>query len=96
MRGYNDDLTMAMALGVWIRDVFLSSEVVTAAFQEKMLSSISLNKSNITQIDGASKDPRHCPQRNLGVFGQPRDPLKIRLPNGQEADFSWLLGITKG
>lgn len=96
MRGYNDDLTMAMALGVWIRDVFLSSEIVTAAFQEKMLSSISLNKSDITQIDGASKDPRHCPQRNLGVFGQPRDPFKIRLPNGQEADFSWVLGITKG
>ena len=97
MRGYNDDLTMAAALGIWIRDTFLSGELVTAAFQEKMLSGISLSKSQITDIDGASKDPRHIPQRQLAPFGQPRDPLKIRLPNGQEADFAWLLGgITKG
>lgn len=94
MRGYNDDLTMAAAIGCWIRDTFLSPNFVTADVQKKLLTGITTEKTVNTDIHGASKDPRFVTQKNMGSFQQESNPLKVRLPNGQVADFSWL--ITKG
>ena len=94
MRGYNDDLIMASAIGVWIRDTFLSPAFASADVNRKLLQGITTEKHVNTDIRGASKDPRFVQQQNMGVFTQPKNPLEIRLPNGAKADFSWL--ISKG
>lgn len=96
MRGYNDDLIMSCAIGVWIRDTFLSPSAVSADVQKRLLDGIVVRGHTNTDIDGASKDPRFVAQRALTPFAPQNDqaPTQIRLPNGQIVDFSWL--ISKG
>lgn len=100
MRGYNDDLIMAAAIGAWIRDTFLSPNNTSADLQRKLLDGITLQSHVNTEIDGASKDPRFVTRGQIGHFSPGRfsqhdqRQTTIRLPNGQIADFSWL--ISKG
>lgn len=94
MKGYNDDLVMSAAIGCWIKDTFLGPSSVSAEVQKKMLDGVSKSETLNTDINGASKDPRFVTQKQMGVFTQERNPMQIRLPNGQVADFSWL--ISKG
>jgi len=99
MRGYNDDLIMSCAIAAWIRDTYLSPSVMNAEVQKKLLDGIVTEKHVNTEINGASKDPDKIPQRQMGIFSpnfkqQQQSSLRIRLPNGQIADFSWL--ISKG
>jgi hypothetical protein len=95
MRGHNDDITMAMSIGVWIRDTFLAPSMASVDITKKTLSAISLNTHTNVEIDGASKDPRFVRQANMGMI-QRGQAMAIRLPNGDIADFSWLLPISKG
>ena len=102
MRGYNDDLVMSTAIGCWIRDTFLATNVVNADVQRKLLGGISSQTHVNTEIKGASKNPDHVPSKTLGVFNddvmRQRQAMRVRLPNGQIADFSWLVDskISKG
>lgn len=98
MRGYNDDLVMAAAIGAWIRETVLSPSFVSTEVQTKMLDTISLRRTQNTDIIGASKNPQFVDQRKMGVFANPKNLMEIRLPNGQVADFSWLIDgmISKG
>ena len=96
MKGYNDDLVMSGAIGAWVRDTVLGPTFVTQETKKKLISGISKMETLNTDILGASKDPRYARQAQIGVFNQERDPMTIRLPNGYTADFSWLLGISKG
>lgn len=96
-RGSNDDLMMAAALGVWIRDTFLAPSLVSADVTKKTLGGISLVTHTNVEIDGASKDPRFARQVSMGLMPDRfRQPTAVRLPNGQVADFGWLLPISKG
>lgn len=96
MRGCNDDLIMAAAIGVWVRDTFLSPSFVTMDIQKKLLGGIELDRTYNSQIQGASKDPRNVSPVQMGTY-QKNTGYKVRLPKGREEDFSWLLsGITKG
>ncbi len=92
--GRNDDLFMAASIGAWICDTFISPTGVGLELQRQMLGAIDMSRNVNTQIAGASKDPRFAPQRMIGVFS-PMDQTQqtqMRLPNGQIADFSWVVG----
>lgn len=93
MRGYNDDLTISAAIGAWIRDTFLAPNVVSADVQRRLLTGITLKGHTNTEIAGASKNPHFVSQRALPPFVSRTEEqtMKIRMPNGQIADFSWLL-----
>ena len=95
MRGHNDDLMMASSIGVWIRDTFLAPSMASIDLTKKTLDAISLSTHTNVEIDGASKDPRFVRQASMGMI-QRRQPLQIRLANGEIADFGWLLPISKG
>lgn len=91
MKGKNDDLVMAAAIGVWIRDTFLGPSFVTNDIQKKMLESIGLNRTYHNQINGASKDPRDSAKDQMGIY-QKRPDMRVRMPHGKEVDFLWLIG----
>ena len=95
MRGKNDDLIMAAAIGVWIRDTYLAPSFMTSDFQEKLLMGIGLDRKLNNQISGASKDPRDA-QKNLDVKKPVvAQSLRVRTPYGViDEDYSWL--ISKG
>lgn len=91
-KGCNDDLFMAAAIGVWLRDTFLSLSLGNAETQSKVLNAISLMRTDNVQIEGASKDPRFVSGRELGSFVKEKPgQLSVRMPNGMDLDFSWLL-----
>ena len=94
-RGHSDDLTMAAAIGVWMRDTYLMPQFAHSGMNEKLLSGIGMTRTYNNQIPGASKDPVHA-RKNvwMGVTGAPngeRIGVKRRLPGGKEVDFMWLL-----
>lgn len=92
-RGKNDDLVMAAAIGVWMKDTFLATSFATSQMQQQMLSSMSMNRTYNNQIQGASKNPRDIVPVSMGT--QRRIPeSKIRMPHGVDVDLSWL--ISKG
>jgi hypothetical protein len=92
--GRHDDLFIAASIGAWICDTFISPTGVGLELHRQMLDAISMTRNVNTQIAGASKDPRFAPQRTIGVF-LPIDQsqqMQVKLPNGQVADFSWVIG----
>jgi hypothetical protein len=53
MRGYNDDLTMAMAIGCWVRDTALVANKRDAEYSEALLNGISRSDTTLdTKIKG--------------------------------------------
>lgn len=91
MKGYNDDLTMAGAIGVWLRDTFVTPNFAGIEMNKKMLASVSMNKVVNTDIRGASKDPRLVPRQVMGAFMASKNPYELRLSSGQVIDFRELL-----
>jgi hypothetical protein len=91
MKTKNDDLVMAAAIGIWLRDTFLTTNFANVEMKKSMLDGIGMNRTYNTQIEGASKNPTNSPVGS--VFGV--DPstrhLKMRLPFGKEIDFAWLI-----
>ncbi len=96
MKGCNDDLVMAASIGVWIRDTFLAPYAAASDVAQAMLSGFSLQTTQNTEITGASKDPRYARRADMGTGRSLVPQTNIRLPNGDMADFSWLLPISKG
>ncbi len=96
MRGRNDDLVMALAFGVWIKDTFLSPNISDQKVQTSLIAGISCLTTTNETIPGASKNPDHVPRRMLGSFTQPVNPYHMRTASGQMMDLSWLLPISKG
>lgn len=90
-RGYNDDLIMAAAIGIWLRDTFITPNSVGVDMQKKMVSNISLQTIVNTDINGASKDPRLVPRQNMRPMMVQRNPYEMRLPSGGVIDFRELL-----
>jgi hypothetical protein len=91
MKGYNDDLMCAAAIGCWIKDTFISPGEQAASLAGRLIENIKMNSHNNVQIVGASKNPDHVPHQMMGVFTSNNPtPTKIRLPNRVEVDFGWL------
>jgi len=59
MRGYNDDLTMSLAIGCWVRDTALSANKREQEYREAFFNSmISTNRKFDTTIPGMLKHNR--------------------------------------
>lgn len=91
MKGFNDDAIMAAAIGIWLRDTFITPNFAGVDLQRKMIENVSVSRIVNTDIRGASKDPRLVPRRSLGAFRTGGDPYKMITQNGVVLDFRELL-----
>jgi len=76
MKGYNDDLTMAMAIGLWVRNTALRLKNEGIDLTKSMLGS-----TTISQYDSVYSQ---------NSFQQ--NPYEIQYGRGQTEDIRWLLG----
>jgi len=91
--GQFDDLIMAAALGVWVRDNYYGGVYNTGDLAKAMISAMKVSKTSNVQIPGASKNPDHVPVRAMGTFSTPQNPYLMRLPNGQYIDMGSIVGM---
>lgn len=91
-RGSSDDLIMAAAIGVWIRETFIGPSMSSHETSRMLLDGVSRTETLNTDIGGASKDPRHIPRGPVSMLGE-NDPMKLRMPNGHVEDWSWLITV---
>ena len=80
MSGYNDDLVMSLAIGLWIRDTALRLISDSISIQKKMLD-------NIGSSNKYKENTIITPNR-INVA----DPYKMKLGGGVQEDLRWLLG----
>ncbi len=91
--GKRDDLIMALAFLVWVRDNIYGGVYNTPDLTAAMIGAMRLSRSTNTQIPGASKNPEHVPSRALGAFGQASRPYVMQLPNGRHVDLMAEMGM---
>lgn len=91
--GRRDDLIMAAALLVWVRDNFYGNVYNNAEITQAIIAATKLSRTQNTQIHGASKNPDHIPVRSMGVFNAPVRPYVVQLPNGGYVDFMREMGM---
>lgn len=91
--GKTDDLIMAAALGVWIRDNHFGGVYGSVDLTKAMIGAMKFSRTDNTQVQGASKNPDHVPSRGLGVFNTPKNPYLMRLPDGKYIDMGAMVGM---
>jgi hypothetical protein len=91
--GRHDDLIMAAALCVFVRDNFYGGVYNTPDLTKAMINAMHVGKTVNTQVLGASKNPDHVPVRSLGVFSAPQRPYVMQLPNGKYIDLMAEMGM---
>ncbi len=91
--GKHDDLIMAAALAIFVRDNFYGGVYNTPDLTRAMLMSMKVDRTVNTQVHGASKNPDHVPVRSLGVFNTPPRPYMMQMPNGQYIDLMAEMGM---
>lgn len=91
--GKHDDLIMAAALAVFVRDNFYGGVYNTPDLTKAMLGAMKLDRTVNTQVHGASKNPDHVPVRSLGVFNNPARPYMMQMPNGRYVDLMAEMGM---
>lgn len=91
--GRRDDLIMAMALLVWVRDNLYGGVYNTPALTAAMIRAMRYGRTQNTQVPGASKNPEHVPSRAMGVFTSPQRPYMHQLPNGRYLDLMAEMGM---
>lgn len=91
MKGYNDDLVISMALACWVKETFLSPNMLTEDMSKTLLGLISKNVTDHTQIPGATKDPRFV-KANDRISASPGvNPYELVLPDGTVENLGWLI-----
>ena len=91
--GKHDDLIMAAALAVWVRDNLYGGVYNTPDLTKAMLGAMHIGRTVNTQVHGASKNPDHVPVRALGVFNTPARPYVMQMPNGRYIDLMAEMGM---
>lgn len=91
--GKHDDLIMAAALAVFVRDNYYGGVYNTPDLTRAMIGAMHIGRTQNTQIHGASKNPDHVPVRAMGVFNTPVRPYVMQLPNGQYVDLMAEMGM---
>jgi hypothetical protein len=83
--GKRDDLIMAMALAVWVRDNIYGGVYNTPGLAAAMMNAMKINRTQNTQVQGASKNPDHVPVRSMGTFNISTSarPHVVPLPSGR-------------
>ncbi len=91
--GKRDDLVMAAALAIWVRDNHYGGVYNTPDITAAMIGAMHLGRTTNTQINGASKNPDHSPSRTIGSFGATIRPHVVQLPNGKYIDLMKEMGM---
>jgi hypothetical protein len=91
--GKHDDLIIAAALAVFVRDNLWGGVYNTLDLTAAMIKSMHVVRPVNTQIHGASKNPDHVPVRALGVFNTPARPYVMQMPNGRYIDLMAEMGM---
>ena len=91
MKGYNDDLMVAAALGCWIKDTFISPGELGANLDRILIDNMKVFGHMNTEINGATKNPDIIPQKSLGIFTSNNpQPLRLDIPGGKSVSLKWL------
>jgi hypothetical protein len=96
LKNSHDDLVMAGALGVFVRDIYLAPNMNVLEVQKQMIASMKLARTGNNQIPGASKNPFLVPRHNMGAFNSPRNPYQINVARGVSFDLRELLDRKPG
>lgn len=91
--GKTDDLIMAAAFAVWVRDQYYGGQYNTFDLVQAMVNSMKVEKKNNAQIHGASKNPDHVPSKSMGVFSTPQNPYLLKMPNGSYINIAQEFGM---
>ena len=91
--GKRDDLIMAAALAILVRDNLYGGVYNTPELTAAMIRAMHVSSTQNTQIHGASKNPEHVPVRAMGVFNTPMRPYVHQLPNGRYIDLMAEMGM---
>lgn len=91
--GKHDDLIMAAALAILVRDNLYGGVYNTPDLTAAMIRAMHVVKPVNTQIHGASKNPDHVPVRAMGVFNTPARPYVMQMPNGRYIDLMAEMGM---
>jgi hypothetical protein len=91
--GKHDDLILAAALAVIVRDNIYGGVYNTPDLTAAMIRAMHVVKPVNTQIHGASKNPDHVPVRAMGVFNTPSRPYVMQMPNGRYIDLMAEMGM---
>ena len=77
MKSYNDDLIMALAIGLWVRNTALRLKQEGIDFTKNMLNAAHVNKhSGIYTAHSHLKD----------------NPYEMNLGKGEKENLTWLIG----
>lgn len=91
--GKHDDLIMAAALAVIVRDNLYGGVYNTPDLTRAMINAMHVGRTVNTQVHGASKNPDHVPVRSMGVFNSPARPYVMQTPNGRYIDLMAEMGM---
>lgn len=91
MTGYNDDLVISLALACWMKETFITPNMMTSGMSKTMLDLTGLDSLNHTSIPGATKDPGHVKLNESRARVQANNPYKLALPGGGFEDIGWLI-----
>jgi hypothetical protein len=91
MKGYNDDLVIALALACWIKETYITPNMMTEGLSKTMLELTGLDHTDHTSIPGATKDPRFVKENERIARQRVKNPYKLTLPDGRVEDLGWLI-----
>lgn len=89
--GSNDDLVMGAAIGCMLHNSHFASSYMTEEVSKIMLSQISYNTTDNSQIPGASKNPDFTKSNSRTVLER-HNPYDLTLPDGSIENIGWLIG----
>jgi hypothetical protein len=92
MRGYSDDLVMALAGGMWVRDEAFLYTYKTDELAKAMIGSMSTSRTKTTSYSDFNFKKDFMDRGRIEQYMN--DTNKIKLGTGEEIDLNWL--ITSG
>lgn len=87
----NDDLVMALAIGIYVADLVFSTRTEDSAFKLSLLNKIAATDNKISTI--SPSEDGFDPKKNPYIV-DPIDPYKVNLANGGSINFRILLNET--
>lgn len=92
MRGYNDDLIMALAGGLWVKEeIYGFGNYRTDQYTKAMIDALSTNV-NTTKDIGAFNINQGASIYHRGIIAEHiEDKMKIKLASGEEESINWLI-----
>lgn len=87
MAGYNDDLVMAIGIGLWVRDTALRLRK-----ESNSISSTIMSKIGSSSNDAIKNNLKpYLPKTSNNPYGVQEDPWSVATQSGRRVDLRWLL-----